>query len=643
MPPLTTFADLPCHPDESPFAGATCPDKVTSSCGDRGGSPPDRAGTGGVMSTGGSAGGQPPNKLSFGDNLHWLPTLSEESVDLIYLDPPFNSKAAYHLLYKSPDRLTATAQYQAFVDSWSWGPAADAAFAKVMVSGTPAAGIISALQNFMQKSDLMAYLTMMAARLIELHRVLSPKGSLFLHCDPTASHYLKIILDAIFGDGTFRNEIVWRRSHAHSDSKQGAKHFGRVTDTILFYAKTDESTWNTLHAPYDEKYIERDYRRIDENGRRYRIDNLQGPGGAEKGNPFYEVMGVKRYWRYSKEKMDELIKQGRIIQTRPGAVPQYKRYLDEMPGVPIQSLWTDLPGINNRSKEMIGYPTQKPLALLERIISAASNPGDVVLDPFCGCGTAVEAAHKLSRKWIGIDITPLAIDVIERRLSRLGLRRNIDFRVEGFPVDLDGARRLFAESPHDFQLWSLTLVDGQPRDGGKKGADKGVDGLIFFQDDAQGTVGQAIISVKGGENIHAEHVRDLLGTIQSHHAKHGILVTLHEPTNAMVRAAKEAESVESGGKLRPRIQICTIEALLEGRKPNLPPIHDIISAASAARRVKAPPRQPTAEEIREAPQFKYPIPGGKKSDQKSLPIDEPLLVQQPAMPTGRGRRRPRSA
>jgi DNA methylase/Restriction endonuclease len=364
---------------------------------------------------------------------------------------------------------------------------------------------------------------------------------------------------------------------------------------------------------------------------------LQGPGGAEKGNPFYEVMGVKRYWRYSREKMAELIKQGRVIQTRPGAVPQYKRYLDEMPGVPLQSLWADLPGINNRSKEMLGYPTQKPLALLERIISAASNPGDTVLDPFCGCGTAVEAAHKLGRKWIGIDITPLAIDVIERRLSRLGLRRNVDYKVEGFPIDLDGARRLFAENPHDFQLWALTLVDGQPRDGGKKGADKGIDGLIFFQDDAT-TVGQAIVSVKGGENIHAEHVRDLLGTIQSNHSKFGVLVSLHEPTSAMTRAAKEAESVESGGKLRPRIQICTIEALLEGRKPNLPPIHDIISAASAARRVKAPPREPTPEEIRKSPSFKLPISGGKPV-QETLPITEPLLSEQPATPIGRSRRR----
>lgn len=203
----------------------------------------------------------------------------------------------------------------------------------------------------------------------------------------------------------YRNEIIWKRSHAHSDGRQGAKHFGRVSDTILFYAKTDAAPFRVQFTPYDESYIERDYRRVDAGGRRYRLDNIQGPGGAAKGNPFYEVMGVSRHWRYSKEKMEELIREGRIIQTQPGTVPQYKRYLDEMPGVPLQNIWTDMPGINNRSDELLGYPTQKPLALLERIVHASSNPGDVVLDPFCGCGTTIHAAQKLERNWTGIDVS----------------------------------------------------------------------------------------------------------------------------------------------------------------------------------------------------------------------------------------------
>ncbi len=553
------------------------------------------------------------NRLFYGDNLDRLPSIEAESVDLVYLDPPFNSNAAYNLLYRSPAGGAAQAQFQAFMDTWTWGPASDAAFARVMTSGSPAASILGALQNFMMKSDLMAYLTMMTVRLIELRRVLKQTGSLYLHCDSSASHYLKIITDAIFGAGAFRNEIVWKRSHAHSDGKQGARHFGRVTDSILFYSKSQQPIWNRLYQPYDQDYIDRDYRRVDENGRRYRIDNMRGPGGAEKGNPFYEVMGVSRYWAYSKEKMDKMIAEGRVIQTRPGAVPQYKRYLDEMPGVPLQNLWADLPVLNNRSREALGYPTQKPLALLERIIQASTNPGDLVLDPFCGCGTAIDAAQKLGRHWIGIDITVLAIDVVERRLSRMGQRRGTDYRVEGIPLGIEEARRMWADDAHQFQLWAVTLVDGQPRDGGKKGADKGVDGIIFFQEDARGSVGQAVVSAKGGRNIHAHDVRDLVGTMESQDAQIGILVTLNEPTSKMVEAAAMAGSSEIAGKRRSHVQIMTIADLLDGRKPDLPPVYDVISAAAAARRAAArvPAAPPTPKQIREQPGFKFTIPGGE--------------------------------
>ncbi|MDR3526615.1 MAG: DNA methyltransferase [Rhizomicrobium sp.] len=579
------------------------------------------------------------NRLFFGDNLEWLPQLPANSVDLIYLDPPFNSKATYNLLYRSPDGLAAQSQYQAFVDSWQWGPSTDVAFALVMNSGSPVAGIISSLQNFMHKSDLMAYLTMMTARLLELRRVLKDTGSIYLHCDSSASHYLKIIMDAAFGSGTFQNEIIWKRSHAHSDGKQGAKHFGRITDAILFYTKGPNVTWNRQYQPYDQEYIDRDYRRVDSDGRRYRIDNLQGPGGAEKGNPYYEVMGVSRHWRYSKVKMNELIRQGRVIQTRPGAVPQYKRYLDEMPGVPLQNLWSDLPVLNNRSREALGYQTQKPLALLERIINASSNPGDVVLDPFCGCGTAIEAAQRIGRKWIGIDITTLAIDVVERRLKKMHLRRDIDYEVTGIPRDNSDAQTLFDLDEHEFQLWAITLVDGQPRDGGKKGADRGVDGWIYFQDDAT-SIGNAIISVKGGKNIHAAHIRDLIGTMNNHQAKLGVFVTLHKPTSEMEKEARKAGSVEAGGRMRPRIQIRTIEQLFAGNRPDLPPIHDIISAAAAARRSaqKRVVEGPTPEEIRNSPSLKLPITGGKKQHQKELQFNEPLLVR-PSR-AGTSRRRP---
>lgn len=306
----------------------------------------------------------PPNLLYYGDNLDVLRRhVADESVHLVYLDPPFNSSASYNVLF-AEHGTKAAAQIKAFEDTWTWDENAARSYQDVVEQGGRVSQAMQAFRTFLGESDMLAYLAMMAPRLVELRRVLKPTGSIYLHCDSNASHYLKMLQDAIFGPQNFRNEIIWKRSHAHSDSRQGSQHFGRVTDTILFYAKGERSTWNTLYTPYDQEYVDRDYRRVDPDGRRYRIDNIQGPGGAAKGNPYYEVMGVTRYWRYSKDKMDELIRQGRIVQTRPGAVPQYKRYLDEMPGVPVQNLWADLPLLNNRSDEALGYPTQKPEALL---------------------------------------------------------------------------------------------------------------------------------------------------------------------------------------------------------------------------------------------------------------------------------------
>jgi site-specific DNA-methyltransferase (adenine-specific) len=581
----------------------------------------------------------PVNRLYFGDNLDWLSKMDADSVDLVYLDPPFNSKAAYNLLYKSPDGEAAQAQYQAFIDSWRWGLPTDAAFAAVIASGSPAAGILTALNNYMQKSDLMAYLVMMTARLIELRRVLKPSGSLFLHCDASASHYLKIIMDEVF-DGTFRNEIIWRRSTGKSLM---TRRLPTNHDVLLFYAG-EGNTWNEDDAflPYDplnlpEKTATK-YSHKDSDGRVYRLDNLINPN-PDRPNLTYEFLGITRVWRWTRERMQQAYKDGLVVQSAPGRVPQFKRYLNEQRGIPLDDVWTDIPPLNSQAQERLHYPTQKPLALLERIIGLASSPGETVLDPFAGCGTAIEAAQRLGRNWIGIDVTVLAIDVVERRLKRMGLQRGVDYKVDGIPLDLDGARRLFAEDYHQFQLWALTLVDGQPRDGGKKGADKGVDGLIYFQDDMR-NVGQAIVSVKGGENIHAEHVRDLIGTVHSQRAKFGVFITLHEPTAAMLKAAREADPVEAGGKLRPGIQICTIKQLLSGHKPNLPPVFDIISAASAARRAGSrQPLPPTPDEIRKSPSFKLPITGGKKKPvQESLPMDEPLLVQ-PQPSKGRGRKK----
>lgn len=578
------------------------------------------------------------NRLYFGDNLEWLSKMDSGIVDLVYLDPPFNSQATYNLLYKSPDGQAAQAQYQAFVDSWRWDYPADVALARILSSGSPAAEIISALHNYMNKSDMMAYLVMMTARLIELQRILKPSGSLYLHCDTSASHYLKIILDSVFGPRSFQNEIIWKRTSAHNDARN---RYGDVTDTLLLYARGGETTFNRQYRSYSPEYIESNFRFKDDDGRYYSSENLRSPN--PRPNLTYDYKGYKPHangWTVSREKMEQLDKEGRLIfpASKEGRI-RVKKYLDEMPGLPIANLWDDIGPISSQDAERVGYQTQKPLALLKRIIEASSNEGDLILDPFCGCGTAIEAAALLGRRWIGIDITPLAIDVVERRLSRKGLRRNVDYIVEGVPLDMDGAQKLFDSDPlHlQFELWALTLVDGQPRDGGKAGADKGIDGLIFFQDDTK-NIGKAVVSVKGGKNAQAQHVRDLLGAMTTQRAKMGVFVTMYK-TSAMESAAREAGSVEAGGKLRRAIQIMTIEELLSGKKPDLPPVHDILSAASAARKSKSRTVEPTPEEMLRSPQFKYPISGGKKKPvQESLPMDEPLLVQ-PQPSKGRGRKK----
>ena len=346
-----------------------------------------------------------------GDNLDILRGLNSETVDLIYLDPPFNSNRNY----SAP--VGSAAAGAAFKDTWTLSDL-DVEWMGLIADEHPAMYKTLEAAGLTHGKGMQSYLCMMAVRLLEMRRALKDTGSVYLHCDPTASHYLKLVMDAVFGAGNYRGEITWKRTGAHSDTRQGRRQPGRIHDVLLFYTKSSEWTWNPIYTDYDREYIEKSYRHIEQGtNRRYRLDNLTGPGGASKGNPEYEVMGVTRYWRYSKKRMQELIDAGRIIQRKPGAVPSYKRYLDEMPGVPLQDSWTDIKPLQGRSKERIGYPTQKPLALLERIIKASSNESDVVLDPFCGCATACVAAENLGRQWIGIDISPKAIALVNMRLK----------------------------------------------------------------------------------------------------------------------------------------------------------------------------------------------------------------------------------
>ena len=513
------------------------------------------------------------NRLYYGDNLDVLRRyVRGETVDLVYLDPPFKSDQDYNVLFAEQDGSRAAAQIKAFGDMWQWDETSARVYEEVVETGGRVGQVLQSFRGFLGDNDMLAYLAMMAPRLVELRRVLKPTGSLYLHCDPTASHYLKLLLDAVFGPINFRTEIVWKRTSAHSDTKQGRRQHGRIHDVLLFYTKSDAWIWNPIFTDYDKEYADQFYKEVEpETGRRYQLGDLTGPGGAAKGNPQYEVMGVTRYWRYSKERMQELIDAGRIVQKKPGAVPRHKRYLDEMPGVLLQDMWTDIGPLSSQSKERLGYPTQKPEALLERIINASSNAGEVVLDPFCGCGTAIAAAQKSNRRWIGIDVTHLAIGLIKHRLrNTFGDDVTKSYEVIGEPVSPPDAAVLAKDDPFQFQWWALGLVGARPIEQ-KKGADKGIDGRLYFHDDMAGAkTKQIIFSVKAGKTS-VPHVRDLRGVIEREQAEIGVLLTQQEPTRPMRTEAASAGFYESPwGTRHPRLQLLTVTDLLTGKTVDRP-------------------------------------------------------------------------
>lgn len=531
------------------------------------------------------------NTLFYGDNLDILREyVANESVDLVYLDPPFNSNRNYNLLFRDDSGKYTDAQIEAFEDTWHWSHNAQQTYHELITTApTRVAEMIAALRALVGTNEMMAYLVMMAARLVELHRVLKPTGSLYLHCDPTSSHYLKIVLDAIFGPTHFRTEIVWKRSSAHSDTKQGRRQHGRIHDILLFYTKGNTWAWNPTYTDYDPEYIQDFYRYVEEGtGRRYRLGDLTAakPGGDTS----YEWKGVKpykgRFWAYSRAKMEEFDQQGRLVYTKSG-MPNYKRYLDEMPGVPPQDLWTDIRPIGAQAAERLGYPTQKPLALLERIVTISSNPGDVVLDPFCGCGTTIAAAQKLDRRWIGIDVTHLSIALMKYRLC--AMFPDATFKVIGEPEDIGSARQLAHDDRYQFQWWALSLLRAKPLGGeaggrtGKKGSDKGIDGVINFIDDNTRKLKQALVQVKSG-HVKSGDVRDLRGTVERDGAAIGVFVTLEEPTRDMTTEAVSAGYYHSPGWNQdyPRIQILTIAQLLHGAEVKMPAAYGTFKEAQRA-------------------------------------------------------------
>jgi site-specific DNA-methyltransferase (adenine-specific) len=531
------------------------------------------------------------NQLLFGDNINWLrdtKMFPDASVDLVYLDPPFNSNADYNLLFKEASGEESQAQFHAFTDTWHWADAADTYREfRDSCKNTAVMDMVESLYGFLRTSPMMAYIAMMAPRLVELRRVLKATGSLYLHCDPTASHYLRLLLDGIFSASHFHNEIIWKRTSAHANVEQK---YGAIHDCILFYSAGERMTWNQLYTPYTEEYLAMFFDQTDERGRKYFRRDLTAAMSHASGGQLYEWHGVRppptRCWSKTKENMDELEAKGRIHwPKKKGGMPRLKVYPEDVPGVPIQDIWGDIKTMHNLSSERLGYPTQKPQALLERIIQVSSNPGDIVLDPFCGCGTTVHAAEKLGRTWIGIDITYLAVNIIKNRLQD-AFGDDVKYEEKGQPTDFQSAKALAQLDKWQFQHWALSLLDARPlREGDGKGADRGVDGMLFFYE-SEDKRQKILVQVKGG-GVQRNDVAALLGDVNNQKFAGGVLLTLEKPSAPMRLEAADAGRYKSKvwhDKDYPKIQILTIEGLL-----------------NKTERVDAPPQQnPFAKAQREA-------------------------------------------
>lgn len=520
------------------------------------------------------------NRLYYGDNLDVLREhIRDESIDLIYLDPPFNSNAGYNVLFKSASGAGADASIEAFDDTWTWGDSAKEALLDI-ASGTnrPLQVMMSAMHSAIGENPLMAYLAMMAVRLVELHRVLKPTGSLYLHCDPTASHYLKLVLDAVFGAENYQAEIIWRRTNARSTSGK----WPRLHDTILNYSRTPSALFHKQVAPGELTKVPHTLI-TGKDGLKYNTFELTGAGrtkDGESGKPWrgFDPNKMGRHWGYSAAQLEEWVAGDLIHFPANGGFP--RRRSDEPfdplnRTVTVGDVWSDIDRLNQTAKERLGYPTQKPRALLERIIAASSNPGDVVLDPFCGCGTAVDAAQKLGRQWIGIDVTHIAIGMIENRM-REGYP-GIAFETIGVPRDLASAEKLAMDDPHQFQQWVCWQVGGYPRD--KKGGDKGVDGWFNYLA-AGGKIETGVISVKAGDNVNPNMVRDLGRVMERDKHRFGLFVMKGMPTKGMRDEAASQPTIETEFGRFPALQFVTLAELFMGLKPKLPPLISPVKKAS---------------------------------------------------------------
>lgn len=518
------------------------------------------------------------NSLYYGNNLEVLRQhVRDESVDLVYLDPPFNSQQNYNAIFKARDGRASAAQIKAFDDTWTWNAEAAATLQALLEAGGEVAKVMQCFRALLSGNAMLAYLSMMAPRLKELHRVLKPTGSIYLHCDPGASHYLKLLMDAVFGPERFLNEITWRRTYAHGNA---GRRFGDVCDTLLFYCKESGYRWNQPYQDFDSDYVKKRFRGCDPDGRRWQSVTLRNPSRRPNLHyPFKASNGVTykphpNGWSCDELRMRKYDEEGRLhFPTKKNGQLRLKMYLDESSGLKVPNLWGDVFPVNSQAQERLPYPTQKPLALLERVIEASSDPDDVVLDPFCGCGTAVDAAERLGRRWIGIDITHLAVGVIKSRLHEAyGLEAHQDYDVIGEPTAIEGAEILAKTDTHQFEHWALGLVHARASAKGK-GADGGIDGwLDFYTGPSEDDRGRVIISVKAGKNLGVSMVRDLGHVVAREKAAIGVLIVMHKPTRTMLaEAGRAGHYTASGWGTRHRkLQILTVEELLAGMAIDVP-------------------------------------------------------------------------
>jgi site-specific DNA-methyltransferase (adenine-specific) len=520
-------------------------------------------------------GAQATNALYYGDNLYILREyIRSESVDLVYLDPPFKSNQDYNVIFQDESGRKSDAQRLAFEDTWHWGPTPERTLHYLTNTSEhggrvpgPVTALVGSLVGALGRNQLTAYLVEMAVRLVEMHRVLKPTGSLYLHCDPTASHYLKVLLDAIFGPQNFRNEIIWLRSKNPKGSQHGLRRFSPFTDTILYYTKSPlaPAYLDRIRGPLSAEELRAKYPYSDEHGPYADGPILRSGSMGPRPNLVYEYKGFTpgpAGWRVERATLEKIDRAGNLAWTKKGGVRRKLRPESDK-GQPVGSFWGDIPPINSQAKERLGYPTQKPLALLKRIIETSTLPGDLVLDPFCGCGTAIAAAHGLGRRWAGIDITYLAIWVMKARLQRDHGLTGID--VVNAPTEVEGLRQMAHdhEGRYQFQWWVLERLGAVPPGGSQKhGADRGIDGKITFTDHA-GTLRTVLVSVKSGR-VDPGMVRDLRGTVERERAAMGIFVTLEEPTPAMRAEATAAGFYRVGSATLPKMQIVTARQLLAG-------------------------------------------------------------------------------